>query len=526
MTYRMRLLGRGPARLITALAGTALAAVGLVAVQTAPASASPLNSCQNPDNGDPHLKALSMSTTSVNVKKASRKVSFTAKATDTGGPGKASGVSSISLSLESPSFPYSSAYGDLTKSGKTWQGSVTINRWVGPGKWTLSVYLYDKAGNYESLSSEQLAAAGLPSFLNVKSTPDKTPPVISGFSFTPGAVNTTKASKTITFTAKATDSQSGISGFYVDASSANNKYGGFAYLTKVKSPANTYKGTMTIARWVGKSTWKISDLEVFDKAGNYLDLSYADLGTRHYKRMFKVTSGTDTSKPKLVSFSRTPATVNAKTKNASFQVTVTAKDTGSGVSSVSVDYLAPAGGFVASGYLTRSSGTAKKGVWKGTVTVIRCESAPGTWKPTVYITDGAYNQLSTALTAATAQEKVKATDHIAPTATTSFSQPPAGPVKISFDENVNGISSTSVTVNAGNSYDPGALVPGTLKCTDKSGASANCATGKVRNVSFKPTTAMNTFSDYFVTINPEHSLAVTDAAGNAPRREYLDFSTS
>ena len=86
---------------------------------------------------------------------------------------------------------------------------------------------------------------------------------------------------------------------------------------------------------------------------------------------------------------------------------------------------------------------------------------------------------------------------------------------LDFDEDVTGITPSSAPVIAA---DGGAPVAGAWTCTDATGATTGCATGTVRRAAFTP--AVPTTSQLFVLLNPEHSLGVTDLAGNPAGPRY------
>jgi hypothetical protein len=55
-------------------------------------------------------------------------------------------------------------------------------------------------------------------------------------------------------------------------------------------------------------------------------------------------------------------------------------------------------------------------------------------------------------------------------------------------------------------------------CADVFGSPTSCASGTVRRAAFTP--AAPTTGQLFVLLNPEHTLGVTDLAGNPVGRRY------
>ena len=194
--------------------------------------------------------------------------------------------------------------------------------------------LSDNAGNYGYWSADQLTALGFNGNVNVTATADNTAPSLNAFTFTPGSVDTTTAAKTVTMTADVSDAQSGVNNVYVNASQPTTNHQAFASLAKVAGTATTYRGTMTVPRWQTNGTWHVNSVQVGDKIGNNRTYTYEQLGTAGFKRNLIVVSGTDTTLPTLITFTRTPSAVDVRTADKTVNATMRVKDTGSGVSYV------------------------------------------------------------------------------------------------------------------------------------------------------------------------------------------------
>ena len=74
----------------------------------------------------------------------------------------------------------------------------------------VAVDLKDNAGNHRTIWRSGLKAAGLPSGIEVISTPDRTRPRLTSFTVEPVSVDTRTHTQTVTFTATAADDLSGI----------------------------------------------------------------------------------------------------------------------------------------------------------------------------------------------------------------------------------------------------------------------------------------------------------------------------
>ena len=126
-----------------------------------------------------------------------------------------------------------------------------------------------------------------------------------------------------------------------------------------------------------------------------------------------------------------------------------------------------------------------------------------------------------------------ANDHSAPTAFVPFTAPSAGPIKVTFTEDVNGITFPSAVVRQllGDpelDADPNTLGPvlaGTWTCETHGSAVTDCETGQVRTAKFAPLDPLEESSYYTVILNPEFLLGVTDLAGNPVIAEDLTVRT-
>ena len=207
----------------------------------------------------------------------------------------------------------------------------------------------------------------------------------------------------------------------------------------------------------------------------------------------------------------TPTSVNVGSQPQVVTLRVRARDAGSGVAGVRVLLLDPdrsdSGREVA---LHRTSGSRRDGVWSAAVTISTC-AIGGSWHTELEVTDRSLR--SRQYRAGLPTLEVVANDNLAPTVVRTSTA--SGTPVLDFDEDVTGITPTSAPVIAA---DGGAPVAGAWTCTDVTGATTSCATGTVRRAAFTP--AAPATSQLFVLLNPEHSLGVTDLAGNPVGRRY------
>jgi hypothetical protein len=517
-----------------ALVCGALVVGGLIA-PAGTAAAAPLIDCVSSDNGDPVMTDVTFSSSVVDVTEGPKTVTVIAATQDTGGPGPASGVRYVWVSLEHGNGNLEGVKLQRNASGD-WVGTVTIWRWTKPGPWRVSqALLRDRAG-HETLYGNNEDVVPFDNTFTVVSTRDDVRPDLTAFTLAPNTVDTTHGERGMRFTARATDDLSGVRQVVVGLVSPTLRRSSFARLLKVPGTADSFAGRAVMPSWIATSKWKVWFVYVIDRAGNYR-LYYAPrLKELGFKTDFSVVSHRDTTEPTLVRFNRSPSILDVRTADATVTVTVHAKDTQSGVKSVEVSFSG-AHGMFRSVTLQRVSGTRQDGVWQGTLKFRQCPAHAGVRYVSVQVADerghavyypaGELNKRGwpSTLRVLTRPDAAPPTAHLAE----SRGVPLAGPVTVMFGEPVNGLSDTSVTVQRDNpdtGADPGPLLDGNWLCRTGSGTATSCTTGRVRKATFRPAAPFHPNQYYLVTLNPEHSLEVTDLAGNPFDRDGLLLFTA
>ena len=194
---------------------------------------------------------------------------------DLGGPGPASGADTVWVGFgETPNFdevdfiPTARLVGNAAGA---WVGSIVVPRRSRPGTVRLGVFIADRDGNVRSVDAPDLAAAGFASRVTVVSTADRTPPRLGSLRVNPGAIDTRAAPGTVTVTATARDSQSGVRLIRVRGL-------GPLRLTKVPGTRRTFSGTGHVGRWAGSGTRRVYEVWVEDRDGNIRRYGYRSLG--------------------------------------------------------------------------------------------------------------------------------------------------------------------------------------------------------------------------------------------------------
>lgn len=502
-------LARGPGRRLTAAACAAALVPGLALA--APSSAddswerAPLNDCHVNDNGDPAISSLKFSTKTIDVRKKSKTLVATAKLSDTGGPGKASGISSAQLTLYSTDGGY--LWGSFRKKSGSWVARIPIPKGQKPGDYQASVYVGDRASNDLYRPYEDLV--GFDRSLTVRSVHDTSRPALKRLNFASTKVNTKKKAKKVRISAVVGDKGSGVSNVTVQLMHKDRSL--YAFLTRKKG---MYVGTLQVPKWMGVGTYKAT-ATVYDHVGNYRQYSYKALGPVKGDRKMRIVSRKDSSRPVIGKPSHVKS-VDVRTKSKRVTVTVRLKDKGSGVHYA---YAYLDGGGYSGAALKRVKGTPRNGVWKGSMRIDECASTPGRFDLQVSAADAAGNHRAREAT----KLRVRASDRGTPWAEVEDPSA-AGPVVLSFDEDVNGLTTTTAVIRQ-NTFDGTTPPPvaGTWACETASGGPTSCQTGAVRTAKFTPATPFEMYGYYEVTLNPEHQLGLTDLAGNPFRRFITSF---
>jgi hypothetical protein len=516
---------------VAVVGSTALAVVPGAAASpsTASASAAPLSDCVSSDNGDPRLVGLRV-TPAVDVTKRTKRVHFRVRARDTGGPGPAAGVRGVTVFFGhlpgDERFGFRNVRLSVNDAG-VWIGSARVPRGSRDGIWRLGgVAFRDHAGNSRIVEPAELAAAGLPTGISVKSRPDRTPPRLMSLRFSPHILDTRRRSRAISFTARAADPQSAVGELFVRVSGV--RFFGEAFgvdLHRVPGVAHLFRGRLSASKWAGSGTVHITGVFVANPIGDFRSYSGRQLDQFGVDREIRIRGVADRTEPRVVAFSRSPAAVDVRDVDRRVTFTVRAKDARAGLRSMSVGLGAD------EVRLHRVSGTRTDGIWRGRITVPRCASTSATKRLSILVSDRAgpfgnerfYGPAALASAGWPSQVDITAGDHRRPgVRLASFRIDPAASIGLRFTETVTGITASSVILRRviGFSFPQryGPVIPGEWVCADEAATDVDCATGTVRVATFTPTNALAAGRFYSVMFNPEHTLSVTDLAGNPFKR--------
>jgi hypothetical protein len=487
----------------------------------------PLSSCVSADNGDPVLTSVAMTPRRVDVRTGPAQVAFTVQAADTGGPGDPDGIAAARLFVHDDRVRFFEVALHEVSPG-IWAGQLALHPWSEDGIWKIGVGLTDEAGHQASVRHGALIARGLPAAFTVRSVPDRMAPALTAFALDRHHVDTTRHPDSVVVTAHVKEAQSGAAPrIYVFAGGGGGT-GSDAWIRRLPG-TNAYRGVMRIGMFAATSVWRVS-LRLTDKAGNHRLLHSDDLRRRGFPHVLQVVSATDRSRPILTALSVTPSNVDIRTHAASVAVEAQAQDSEAGVRSV----LAYVGEGAQPLHLT--AGTPSDGTWSGTVRLDPCDVAPaGEGHIMVLMYDRSPRRHYTKYLPQRLRRQgfpfavqVQRLDTVPPRVPGAlFDVPVAGPIVISFDEDVNGITSRSMPAFRVTGRLPEPRVSGQWTCFDVSAAETDCRTGAVRQASFQPDQPLHATATYSFIVNPVHVLALTDLAGNpALPRSAITVTTS
>ena len=305
-------------------ASTILAATGLTAnpstaatnldtspeaVLTPAATIPPQNPvCFPHQPGHPVVTDVTVDTTSVDVTKATKTVTFTVSAHEAAPP--VGPIARVRIDLYAPAYKNNGRYATGTATAPstgtatdgTWQVKVELPKYTNPGSWTIEGVSVGDAGNgwiYYSTENyiptegptPQPWGATWPRTIHVTSTPDIRAPHLTGFSAHPRVVDTRTSTRTIAVKASLADSQAGVGDVTVGFGPSRYLYGRY-YVQLQRISGTTRKGTwtgkITVPRWVGSGvqTWTFT-VGYADLLLNSHTLTHADLAKRHLTSTFR-----------------------------------------------------------------------------------------------------------------------------------------------------------------------------------------------------------------------------------------------
>src|SRR5262245_11952356 len=216
---------------------------------------------------------------------------------------------------------------------------------------------------------------------------DTAAPVLTGFTFTPSAINTSAAAQTVTCNMTLTDNLAGVSNPTCAFTSADTLYRQSCSLA-TPTTGTTLNGTwscvITFPRYSQSGVWTASVM-ASDAVGNgTFPIDPSLLG---FSSTLTVTSTPDVVAPALGVFSLSPGSVNVSATSQTVTCTMPLTDALSGVAFASCQLSAPdSDQFASCGAAAPSSGTRNSGTFSCVLTIPHFADA-GTWTSQVVAVD-------------------------------------------------------------------------------------------------------------------------------------------
>ena len=342
------------------------------------------------DTTPPAIAALSVSPSAVNTNAGPATVNVNFTLTDSG-----TGVYYLETALVDPSGGFVlRAFKIFTPSASVTDSvPITLPQFSPSGAWSiLYVFVADAQFNTLFLDSAGIAAAGFTNTtVQVSSTADTVPPVLTAFSFTPATIDTTAASTNVTVNFTLTDDFAGANFFQVTFVSPTGNSSQTASKSLTPGTSVSDSVTLTFPRFSEAGNWTVGSVFASDAAGNTLVLATADLIARGFSTTLAVTSTSDTTAPTLTTFGFTPASINVTGAPATVTVSYQVADDLSGATTMQAIFTSPSNVTqTASATFTASTSAS------GTVPVIFPKgSEDGIWTVTsVFLSDASGNTVA------------------------------------------------------------------------------------------------------------------------------------
>jgi hypothetical protein len=346
----------------------------------------------------PVLASLSLTPDSVDASNGPVTITVVARVTDATSPSIGGAVPLSNLVLTGPGgqqhvtvyFSQAQRISGGPTDG-TYQASATLRWHAEPGRWSASATLVDLAGNTRTMTTADLASAGLPSGIDQTGPGDVTPPHLVSLFLSPPTVDTSLDTATVVVTARITDDLAGVSsGVGISASQVvlrgptGTHHARASLDIRRRSSGDaldsTFVAPVTLWRWAEQGVWTVESVELIDEVGNETVVaapgpSFTQIGIG------------DTVAPSFRAFTLSTSSVDVQNTAATVGVNARLVDDRAGAaegvsdSPSSVTFASPSGRQSARGLLglaQRTSGTGLDGTYH-VVLSIPAHAEPGAW---------------------------------------------------------------------------------------------------------------------------------------------------
>ena len=227
----------------------------------------------------PRIAALAISPDVIDTSAGSATVAIDVRLRD-----DLSGVDWGTVQFDGPSgqeatawfYPEKRISGDATDG--VYRYDLILPRFSAKGLWTVKqVNLRDAAGNYRHVGPTALENAGFDTKFSLAGADDTRTPKLESLSISPSTIDTADAPATVVLRARITDNVSGFSHGTLSVSSSTGGQRHDVFLdhdNRVSGDANdgVYRAMITIPRYAARGWWTSSAADLWDSAGNRLDI--------------------------------------------------------------------------------------------------------------------------------------------------------------------------------------------------------------------------------------------------------------
>lgn len=292
------------------------------------------------DNTSPSLNGFSFSPTKLDLSSKTLAVEYQLNISD-----DASGLDEATIEFASPGKGNGKSETLKKLSGLSASLSGTIDFGKNPdvGTWLVSITLKDKSGNQITFSSSDLNSKGFPSSLEITETKDLTPPQLTGFSFSPGAIDLASEQRTVSFALEASDDISGIEEVTVEFSPPGNGGSKSETFRKIGNRSASLAGSIDLGKNPSTGIWN-AKVTLKDGAGNQVVFTASELQAKSFPSSLEVKDTKDIVPPELTGFQILPTKIDLNSSTQAIEYRISATDNLSGIDEIKITFISSQNG--------------------------------------------------------------------------------------------------------------------------------------------------------------------------------------
>jgi hypothetical protein len=237
-----------------------------------------------------------------------------------------------------------------------------------------------------------LAVANVPA--RAQTTSDVVPPTLQAFSFTPTSIDVSAGPRLVALSAVVTDDLSGASAVWVFFRSPTTNQAVSVALPRTGGTAldGTWSGNIAFPQFAESGVWTVTQVQVFDFAGNTSVINTNVLASRLFPTQVMVTSVPDVTPPTVTAAMASPSAIDVSSADQTVMINLQISDDIAGVAftpcsgnqgftSFAITLRSPTGAqnrYISNTGFTLFSGTRINGTWRASFSMPK-SSESGTW---------------------------------------------------------------------------------------------------------------------------------------------------